>query len=363
MGKLKSGYTTGACSAAAAKAAVVYLFNQAFVEEVEIPFPDKSRVSFQIIECGWKKKNHTATAAVLKDSGDDPDVTNGAKIEVEAALQPKEGVTDTFELVQIKGGVGVGLVTKRGLAVPVGEPAINPVPRKMIRAAVREGLQETGTDLQIPLTITISIANGEALAEKTLNKRLGIIGGLSILGTTGIVKPVSAKAWTDTISTSMDVAKAAGLDHVILSTGRTSEKAVEELLTLPEEALIMMGDYLKYSLEEAKDKSFSTIHLAGMWAKIIKCALEIPQTHVRNGALEVDKAIELIGSCGATPSIIEQLKGSNTAREIYGRLVDMGEKGIIRAVCLKAKQYGQKISGLRVYVYLVDASGTVVEQV
>ena len=363
MGKLRSGYTTGACSAAAAKAAVICLFDQGLVEEIEIPFPDKSRVSFQIIECGWKKEYHTATASVKKDSGDDPDVTNGVIIEVEAALQLKEASTGTFDLVQIKGGVGVGLVTKRGLAVPVGEPAINPVPMKMIRAAVSEGLEVTGTKLQVPLTITISIVNGEKLAEKTLNKRLGIIGGLSILGTTGIVKPVSAQAWTDTISTSMDVAKAAGLDQIILSTGRTSEKAVEEMLTLPEEALVMMGDHLKYSLEEAKNKSFSTIHLAGMWAKIIKCGMGIPQTHVRNGALEVDKAIEFIGSCGAAQSVIERLKGSNTAREIYGRLVDEGDKDIIRAVCLMAKRYGQQVSGLQVYIYLVDASGTVVEQV
>ena len=170
MGKLKSGYTTGACSAAAAKAAVISLFSQCFVEKVEIPFPDNSRVLFEIVECGWEKKNHTATAAVIKDSGDDPDVTNGAKIEVEAALQPTEDLSDTFDLIQIKGGTGVGVVTKKGLAVPVGEPAINPVPIQMIQSAVREGLREIRVKLQTPLTITVSIANGEKLAEKTLNK-------------------------------------------------------------------------------------------------------------------------------------------------------------------------------------------------
>ena len=362
MRKLKSGYTTGACAAAAAKAAVIFLFNPVSLEEVEIPFPDKSRVTFRIIQCGWKIKTNTAAAAVIKDAGDDPDVTNGARIEVEASLQPKETLIEPCELIQIKGGIGVGVVTKRGLAVHVGEPAINPVPREMIRAAVKEGLRETGVNPETPIVVKVSIPDGEKLAEKTLNKRLGVIGGLSILGTTGIVRPVSTKAWTDTIKTSMNVAKAAGLDQIILSTGRTSEKAVEGLLKLPEEALVMMGDYLKFSLEEARKHSFSTLYLAGMWAKILKCAMEIPQTHVRNGALEVDQAIEFIRTCGASRNIIEKLRGSNTAREIYERLVTMGAKDIIHNVCLQAKRYGQKVSGLNVYVYLVDAAGEVVEQ-
>jgi len=363
MAKLKSGYTTGACSAAAAKAAVICLFKGSCVKKVEIPFPDNSRVSFEIVNCGLKQKNNSAIAAVVKDAGDDPDVTNGATIEVEVSAQSEKTNTNTIDHIEIKGGTGVGVVTKRGLAVSVGEPAINPVPRKMIRAAVIEGLQETGSSIELPLTVTISIANGEELAEKTLNKRLGIIGGLSILGTTGIVRPVSAKAWTDTISTSMDVAIAARLDQIILSTGRTSERAVADRLQLPEEALIMMGDYLKYSLEEAKKRSFSTIHIAGMWAKILKCAMGVPQTHVRNGALDVDRAIGLIQTCGTHQDIIDKLKGSNTAREIYGRLVSMGEKDIIHQVCLKAQRYGREISGLTVYVYLVDATGAVVEQV
>lgn len=363
MAKLKYGYTTGACAAAAAKAAVMYLFSKIPIKEVEIPFPDKKRVLFLVDGCRWKDKQNSTVATVIKNAGDDPDVTNGASIEAEASITSSKSTGDSNHFVQIHGGKGVGVVTKRGLAVDVGQPAINPVPRKMIYEAVKEALSETGQETQTPITITISIPDGEELAEKTLNKRLGIIGGLSILGTTGIVKPVSSKAWTDTISTSMDVAKAAGLNEIILSTGRSSEKAVAELLMMPEESLIMMGDYLKYSLVEANKKSFATIHLAGMWAKIIKCACGIPQTHVRNGALDVNHAIDLIESLGALPQVANKLQGSNTAREIYGRLLDMDEKGIIREVCLQAQKYATSVSGLVVHVYLVDASGTVVERV
>ena len=358
MGRLRSGYTTGACAAAAAKAAVLCLYQRVVVQEVEIPFPDTSRVVFPVVQSAFQ--NGSARAAVIKDAGDDPDVTNGARIEVEVAGDLRE--SDHAGTITIKGGQGVGVVTKRGLAVAVGEPAINPVPRKMIREAVREGMAEVGAEAQ-SLTLTVSIVDGEKLAEQTLNKRLGIVGGLSVLGTTGIVKPISAKAWTDTISTSMDVARAAGLDQIILSTGRTSERAVEQVLQLPEESLIMMGDYLHYSLEAAKQHGFITIHLAGMWAKILKCALEIPQTHVRNGALEVDQAIRFIQDCGASETIIERLKGANTAREIYVRLGDLGARELIRGVCLRAQQYGQRVSGLEVHVYLVDGTGEVVVQV
>ncbi len=362
MKKLKSGYTTGACAAAAAKASVLHLFTKNNVEKVEIPFPDCSRITFKIVQCRSIIKNKVSIASVKKDAGDDPDVTNGAIIDVEVS-QGFKIKSDSIKNILIKGGIGIGVVTKKGLAVPVGEPAINPVPRMMIEKAITEGLYESGQDILTPISVTVSIANGEELAKKTLNKRLGIVGGLSILGTTGIVKPISAKAWTDTISTSMDVAKAAQLSHIILSTGRTSEKAVSDQLGFPEEALIMMGDYLKYSLEEARNKSFSTIYLAGMWAKILKCAMGIPQTHVRNGALDVQRAIDFIQSCNVHEDVIKKLKGSNTAREIYGRLLEMNKKEIIHCVCMKAKQYGQEISGLTVYVYLVDAAGSVVEKV
>ncbi|MBW6521085.1 MAG: cobalt-precorrin-5B (C(1))-methyltransferase [Desulfoarculaceae bacterium] len=407
MKKLRSGYTTGACAAAAAKAATLMLTSGLSQDQVTIPFPDGTRVSFKLCACRWSDPAHTtAFAAVIKDAGDDPDVTNRARIEAEVRFgRPLSipGAVDTGPSlacahhdesqggqITIVGGKGVGTVTKPGLAIPVGEPAINPVPRKMIREAVAEALSLpansvdrplvvnaparrssstpglSGTEAFMPsvsgsrgirpsLVVTISIPDGEELATKTLNHRLGIIGGLSILGTTGIVRPVSAEAWTATISTSMDVARAAGVTSIVLSTGRTSEVAVQKRLLLPEEACVMMGDYLHFSLDDAGKHGFAAIHLAAMWAKVLKAAMRIPQTHVRHGALEVDQAISFLATLGAAPSVLNGLTGSNTAREIYERLITMEAHTCIRKVCGAARDYCQEVSGLPVTVYLVTA--------
>ena len=390
--RLRSGYTTGACAAAAAKAAVLLLLGRSRPERVEIPFPDGSRHGFVVHRC--EVKSDQAWASVIKDAGDDPDVTNGAEIVASVSFLPEEAACKSFlppgggwlgrggnseepgrlqvrpppsplpsregELICVRleqtriflcGGAGVGLVTKPGLAIRPGEPAINPVPRRMIAAAVLEAL---GAGAAEALQVEISVPRGEELAEKTLNKRLGIVGGLSILGTTGIVHPVSAEAWTATIEASLSVAKEAGLTEVALSTGRTSEKGAQTLLSLPEEAYAMMGDYLEFSLLAAARRGFTKIHLAGMWAKIMKAALEIPQTHVRHGALEVADGLALLARLGADPALLASLKEVNTAREIYERLHEQGRDDLILAVCEAAQRYAQKVSGLPVRVYLVN---------
>jgi len=352
--RLRSGYTTGACAAAAAKAAVLLLMGNPLPEQVEIPFPDGSRHGFAVHHC--HAKSGQARASVIKDAGDDPDVTNGAEIVASVSFLPEgeipgDGVRFEETNIFLCGGVGVGRVTKRGLAVKVGDPAINPVPRRMILAAVLEGL---GKEKGKPLEIVISVPRGEELAEKTLNNRLGIVGGLSILGTTGIVHPVSAEAWTATIEASLSVAKEAGLTEVVLSTGRTSEKGVQTLLALPEEGYAMMGDYLEFSLLAAARMGFSTIHLAGMWAKIMKAALKIPQTHVRHGALEVADGLALLARLGADSALLASLKEVNTAREIHERLREQDRDDLILAVCEAARRYAEKVSGLEVRVYLVN---------
>ncbi|MFA7346176.1 MAG: cobalt-precorrin-5B (C(1))-methyltransferase CbiD [Desulfurivibrionaceae bacterium] len=396
--RLRSGYTTGACAAAAAKAAVLLLLGRSRPERVEIPFPDGNRHGFVVHRC--EAHQGKAWASIIKDAGDDPDVTNGAEIKASVSFLPeeaacknslppgvcaylagggsgrggnsdepgssqvhpppsplpsREGELNGVRLEQTNiflcGGAGVGRVTKPGLAVKPGEPAINPVPRRMILAAVLEAL---GTVAGKALRVEISVPKGEELAGKTLNYRLGIVGGLSILGTTGIVHPVSAEAWTATIEASLSVAKEAGLDEVVLSTGRTSEKGVQTLLPLPEEAYAMMGDYLEFSLLAAARRGFTTIHLAGMWAKIMKAALEIPQTHVRHGALDVADGLALLARLGADPVLLASLKGVNTAREIHVRLQEQGRPDLILAVCEAARRYAQKVSGLEVRVYLVD---------
>ena len=351
-GKLRSGFTTGACAAAAAKAAVIALLGKSNPDTVTIPFPDGSRHAFAL--CRFA--HDPALATVVKDAGDDPDVTNGAEIGAIARLIAT--CSDTENIV-ITNGHGVGIVTKPGLPVAVGEPAINPVPRQMIRAAVTEALQESRQQLAA-VEVSIFVEHGEALAEKTLNRRLGIVGGLSILGTTGIVRPVSAEAWTDTIEASMNVAQAAGLTEIVLSTGRTSEAQVQQILHCREEALVMMGDYLRYSLEAAGRHGFSRIHLAAMWAKLIKAALAVPQTHVRNGALEMQHAADLFERFGLDARQVTRLRSANTSREMYTHLVQNGREDLIEKTCHQAMEQAKKWSGLPVEVYLVDSDKGVV---
>ena len=348
--KLRSGYTTGACAAAAAKGAVLCLLGREHPGQVSIAFPDGSRHAFDLCRYGGE----TALATVVKDAGDDPDVTNGAEIGAEARwLPPAEEKS-----IVLVNGPGVGVVTKPGLPVAVGEPAINPVPSQMIRAAVLEALGAEACHQ--PVEVKIFVRDGEVLAAKTLNQRLGVVGGLSILGTTGIVRPVSAKAWTDTIEASMRVARAADLDAVLLATGRTSEAAVQRRLQLPEESLVMMGDYLCYSLEAARRHGFSRIHLAGMWAKLVKAALAVPQTHVRNGILETRQAAELLARLGLEEPTATELRRANTAREIYDRLQAMGRFDLVAAVCSQARLQAESWSDLPVRVYLVTAEEGVV---
>jgi len=355
-GRLRSGFTTGACAAAAAKGATLALLAKQHFIQAEIAFPDGSRRSFSLHTCTVTEGR--AFASVLKDAGDDPDVTNGAEI---IALVETQEPGSVGEAVAIRAGQGVGTVTKPGLSVPVGEPAINPVPLRMIREAIHEALCELKQE-SLRLIVTISVRDGERLAEKTLNRRLGIVGGLSILGTTGIVRPVSAEAWTATIDAAMQVARAAGLEEVILSTGRTSEAAAQRLLCLPEEAQVMMGDYLEYALKAARRHGFRRIHLAGMWAKVLKCALGIPQTHVRNGALEVRQAAALLAELGLEKEAAAKLAQANTAKEIHQRLLAQGRTDLVRTVCLRAKQYAEHCSGLPVMLYLVTSENGVAEQ-
>ncbi|MDD5758673.1 MAG: cobalt-precorrin-5B (C(1))-methyltransferase [Desulfobulbaceae bacterium] len=355
--RLRSGFTTGACAAAAAKAACRLLLTGKTASEVSIPFPDGLHRSFAVASCR-KLNTNQAQASIIKDAGDDPDVTNGAEIKTIVALAPSPVVGEPVTL-RFTAGEGVGTVTKPGLALAVGEPAINPVPRQMITEAVLEALADHPIPEPLLVTITIAVENGQKLAEKTLNHRLGIIGGLSILGSTGIVRPVSAEAWTATILASMAVAKETGCQAIVLSTGRTSEMAVQKTLGLPVEAYAMMGDYLHFSLSNAARFGFQQIHLAGMWAKILKAAMGTPQTHVRHGALEVSTAANFIGTLAGNPALGAELAQANTAREIYSRLVDMHRQDLITSVCLAAKQYAEKVGKLPVSVHLVSSASQV----
>ena len=389
---LRSGYTTGACAAAAAKAAAMLLLKadaQRCVPPeaagsgdhpftVDIPFPDNGRVNFTIHNSGIKNlySRFMAWAAVIKDAGDDPDVTNGAEIVAEAVftddpekrrngeaemspVSPAPPIPVSPSRLVIKGGRGVGRVTRPGLPVPVGDSAINPVPRRMIRQAVLEAFREANPRSLRDIEITISVPAGEELAKKTLNPRLGIIGGISILGTSGIVKPLSSEAWTASITASMDVARALNLDEIIVSAGRVSEKAHMKKYNLPEAGYAMMGDYLEFSLLDAKRHGFTRVHLCAQWAKMLKIAMATPQTHVRHGAIDIEKAVGLLNSLGIA---VPEASDFNTAREVFDSIVSAhgSDPLLLRKVCNAAKKYTETITGgLPVVTHLVSYRGEI----
>ncbi len=367
---LRRGYTTGACAAAAAKAAALVVLRHLHsgasaeaIKAVEISFPDGSLVSFRVHDAHIMDNESVpaARASVIKDAGDDPDVTNGAEIVAEARVT--EGSSKEEGSIVINGGTGVGIVTKPGLAVPVGQPAINPVPREMINAAVREAQAESfakGGSPPQSLEVVISVTDGEAIAKKTLNARLGIVGGISILGTTGIVTPLSTEAWTSTITASMDVALAMGRKEIVLSAGRASEKAHMRRFSHPEESYVMMGDYLELALREAASRHFSTIHLVAQWAKMLKIALATPQTHVKHGVLDTEKAVSVLNDLGIpVPGDLS----FNTAREIFEflRQSDGGAfTTYMRTVCAAARRYAETFTeGIPVISHVVSYEGEI----
>ncbi len=348
MGKpLRSGFTTGACAAAAARAAAAALISQRPVPATDVTFPDGSTVVFTVVSCSFDP--FSAAAAVIKDAGDDPDVTNGARIEARVRFSPAGDRPDIP--VSVNGGEGVGVVTKPGLAVEVGQPAINPVPLQMIKENVVQVM--ASNRCARPLEVTILVPEGRKLSKKTLNERLGIIGGISILGTTGIVRPVSAEAWTATIQSSMSVAQANGIEEIVLSTGRTSEKCVERSMHPRQEALVMMGDYLDFSLKESGKYRFTRVHVATMWAKLIKGVLGYGQTHVRHGILDTREVCTFLEKNEIRQTLVDQLKATNTAREILDILLGNGAEDVVHLVCRQAsKAYAQK-AGLPVTIHLV----------
>ena len=351
---LRSGYTTGACAAAAARAAAELLLSRDRRRSVQITLPAGpdgkagKKVRFKLKD--KKLEGQWAEATVIKDAGDDPDVTNGAEI-----CARVRQVKTRKSALNVSGGRGVGRVTRLGLAVKPGNAAINPVPMKMILSEVQKAIAKAGGKAKVgALDVVITVPDGERLAKKTLNARLGIIGGISILGTTGIVKPLSTEAWTSTISASLNVAEAAGLDTVVMSSGRTSERVHMEHYKFDEKAYVMMGDHVEWSLEETKKRPLKEIHLAAQWAKMLKIAMGTPDTHVRAGAFSVKKAVPFLRELGVKlPD-----KDYNTARDIFTNL--SSKKDVLKVIeC--ARKYAAGISGHKVKVTLVGYEGEVVK--
>jgi len=299
---LRKGYTTGACAAAAAKAAASVLLTQMPVSDITITLPAGQPVSFGICQCDFDTDR--ACCTVIKDAGDDPDITDGIEISATAAWMAKPGI-------KVIGGQGIGRVTKPGLDIAVGGHAINPVPEKMIIQSVEEMMK--GTLANRGIELTIAAPRGAELAKKTLNSRLGIIGGISIIGTSGIVIPYSAKAYTACISKSLDVASACGCETIVLSTGRRSEKYAQRELRLPEESFILAGDYIGYSLKNIARKGFSKVIIWGMIGKMSKLAAGNLYTNVSDSSVDMELMTGVARECNLPENIITVLSRSVTA--------------------------------------------------
>ncbi|MCF6321705.1 MAG: cobalt-precorrin-5B (C(1))-methyltransferase [Rhizobiaceae bacterium] len=304
-GKLRKGWTTGACATAATKAALSALLSGEFPDPVTISLPKGQTPAFAL--AFEKITANYASAAIVKDAGDDPDVTHLALIEAKVEHAPKgSGIT-------FRAGTGVGTVTLPGLPVAVGEPAINPVPRAMMSGVVT-ALCKTH-NIAPDITITIAVRDGEKLAAKTWNPRLGIIGGLSILGTTGIVNPFSCSAWISSIHRGIDVSRATAITHVLGATGSTSQSAAEKLYDFPDTAILDMGDFVGGVLKYLRKNPIAKITLAGGFAKFTKLACGAMDLHSGRSQVDMDWLAHSANSLGGDATLAADISSANTAMQ------------------------------------------------
>ncbi len=303
---LRRGWTTGACATAAAKAAFAAILTGEFPDPEDITQPKGERPEFALaVE---EKGTNWAHAGIVKDAGDDPDVTHGALIVAKVTL------TTAGSGVTFKAGPGVGEVTKAGLPIMPGEPAINPVPRRMMTEVIAElaELHDVGGDVEIE----ISVRNGAELAKRTWNPRLGIVGGLSILGTTGVVHPFSCSAWIHSIHRGIDVARAEGLTHLAGATGSTSEAVVQKLHGLPNQALIDMGDFAGGMLKYLRRNPVPRITIGGGFAKMTKLGQGMLDLHSGRSQVDFDWLAARLAELGASSALQSGARAANTALEV-----------------------------------------------
>ncbi len=382
--KLKKGFTTGTSAAAGAKAAAEVLFAALASKRggrkhpppvpsaVKVTLPSGKLLKIKIRDVLLSDKR--AVATVRKDAGDDPDVTHKALIVTSVEFL---GMNKLRTGVRIMGGTGVGVVTKPGLKVPPGRPAINPVPLSMIRRAVLEAAAEAR--LTPSVAVTVSVPSGVALAGKTMNERLGIIGGISILGTTGIVEPMSLGAYKHSIACAISVAVAGGADSVVLSTGRSTEKVLEARRGLrsrrgkrgakkfqgkvPPEAFILTGDHMGFALREAAGrKGLRSVTVAGQFGKFSKLAAGHFETHCLDSKIDIRFIASLCSGAGAAPSVVGRVLSANTARHAFFMLRDEGLTKVFKELSRRVKANSARIvwGALKVNSVLVGYDGDVV---
>ncbi len=359
--KLRSGFTTGTAAAAAVKGALRLIMEGAEPAAVRIRLMTGDDIVIPVHTCRLMSEAE-AICSVIKDAGDDPDVTHGAEIGARVILTDSKDMAGAGQAprIFISGGEGVGRVTKPGLEIDPGQPAINPVPRQMITRAVAEVLsrhESSGT-----VRIEIFVPRGRELAEKTLNARLGILGGISILGTTGVVRPMSHDAFIATIESALSVARAAGLERAVLTTGRRSERhAQAHWHRLPPEAFVQMGDFFERALAAAAKRGFSHITLAVFFGKALKMAQGVPHTHAAKSRLALDVLATWVFELTRSNELAQKIAAANSARQAFGMVHDRYPE-VMPAVgkrIVKAAE-GFAGSGVAVQSVIFDYQGAVV---
>jgi cobalt-precorrin-5B (C1)-methyltransferase len=351
---LCEGYTTGACAAASAAAATRALLIGQPVAEIAIDLPARANVAFSIVRCEFGPDG--VTCGTIKDAGDDPDVTHGAEIQAIVTWTDEPGI-------HVAGGRGVGLVTLPGLVVDVGQPAINPAPRRQIEQAVMAEIAAHDAQDRLKdrgVQVTISVPGGEELAAQTMNPRLGIVGGISVLGTTGIVKPYSESAYRASIYVELKVAAENDARRAILTTGRRSEEyTLAHNSEWTELGCVQVGDHIGYALRQTRRLEFQEVVIAGMIGKLSKLAQGRMQTHVSEGEVDLDFLAGLVAQLGAAPDLVERTRTANTARHVQTMLRQAGiaglEASIARLAAKNASDYVEQV--FPVYVLLFDIRG------
>ena len=337
-GGLRTGWTTGTCASAATKAAVLGLLTGTPPGEVEVGLPGGRRVRFPV------EAEAPNRCVVVKDAGDDPDCTDGARITAKV---------DETSTASLGAGHGVGTVTKTGLGLAVGAPAINPVPRRMIAAAVAEVTSA-------PLAVVLSVPDGEAMAARTSNARLGIVGGISILGTTGIVRPFSTAAYRASVTQQIDVAAAQGEAVVVLATGSRSERAAMRLRPdLPEVCFVEVGDFTGTALRRAATAGIRRALLVAMAGKITKLAAGVMMTHFHRSQVDGDLLAAVAQESGSPAEVVAAATETATARHFFETAMAHGDVAPLQRVCALARAACQAHTAGKVdtEVVMVDFEG------
>ncbi len=322
--KLRTGFTTGACAAAAAKGALLSLIDGRPRQEAEIELPIGERVVFPMAES--RLENGAAICGVVKDAGDDPDVTHQALIQATVTWTDEPGI-------RLEAGEGVGTVTRPGLGLEVGQPDITRTPRRMIEAVIREAAGEALARRGV--RVVFSVPGGEAMAQKTELGRLGVTGGIAILGNTGIVRPYSTAAFKASIGVSIEMAAQAGSRHLVFTTGGQSEKAAMKLLELPEGAFIQMGDFVGHALRESARRGIEKVSIVGFPGKLSKIAMGKMQTHAAGSDVDIGFLADTAAACGAGPEAEKRLREATTARHFMELVMEEKVEGVFDALCQK----------------------------